>query len=156
MSSSRTRSPRSSWRARSSGRIWGNAAAGMGSSVVGSDEKRNGSRPPAFEGDGYIVNAFTSSYRNERRRSAMRWTVLSTLVVFGVAACGGEKKGDASQTAAGAAANAPPAPAAATAAPPAVGEGEMARGGTSQAAFEPATLTMQAGGVGAVIPLIRR
>src|SRR3989442_11046799 len=62
-SSSWTRSPRSSRTARSSGRIWGNAAAGMGSSVVGSDEKRNGLGPPAFEGDGYIVNAFTSSYR---------------------------------------------------------------------------------------------
>src|SRR2546427_679304 len=89
----------------------------MDSSVVGSDEKRNGSRPPAFEGDGYIVNAFTSSYRNERRRSAMRWTVLSTLAVFGVAACGGEKKGDASQTAAGAAGHAAPAPGAAPGTP---------------------------------------
>src|SRR2546428_1827100 len=142
-----TRSPRSSWRARSSGRIWGNAGAGMGSSVAGSDEKRNGSRPPAFEGDGYIVNAFTSSNRNERRRSAMRWTVLSTLVVFGVAACGGEKKGDASQTAAVATANAAPAPAAATATPAAVVEVKMTGDGTSKAAFEPATLTIKAGSV---------
>src|SRR2546428_1377710 len=147
MSSSCTRSPRSSWRARSSGRIWGNAGAGMDSSVVGSDEKRNGSRPPAFEGDGYIVNAFTSSYRNERRRSAMRWTVLSTLAVFGVAACGGEKKGDASQTAAVATANAAPAPAAATGTPAAVVEGKMTGDGTSKAPFQPAALTVKAGSV---------
>src|SRR2546426_7217040 len=117
----------------------------MGSSVVGRDEKRNGSWAPAFEGGAYIVNAFTSSHRNERRRSAMRWTVLSTLAVFGVAACGGEKKGDASQTAAVATANAAPAPAAATATPTAVVEGKMTGDGTSKAAFEPAALTVKAG-----------
>src|SRR2546430_2504312 len=150
MSSSCTRSPRSSRRARSSGRIWGNAGAGMGSSVVGSDEKRNGSRPPVLEGDRYIVNAFTSSYRNKRRRSAMRWTVLSTLVVFGVAACGGEKKSDASQSAAVATANAAPAPTGATveaATPAAVVEVKMTGDGTSKAAFEPAALTVKTGSV---------
>src|SRR5256712_14163815 len=146
MSRSCTRSPRSSGRARSSGRSWENAGAGMGSSVVGREEKRNRSRAPAFEGGGYIVNAFTSSHRNERRRSAMRWTVLSTLAVFGVAACGGEKKGDASQTAAVATANAAPAPAAATATPTALGEGKMTGGGTSKAAFQPAAPTGKAGG----------
>src|SRR2546422_5990379 len=146
LSRSCTRSPRSSRRARSSGRIWENAGAGMGSSVVGREEKGNRSRAPAFEGGGYIVNAFTSSHRNERRRSAMRWTVLSTLAVFGVAACGGEKKGDASQAAV-ATANAAPAPAAATATPTAVVEVKMTGDGTSKAAFEPATLTVKTGSV---------
>ncbi len=73
----------------------------------------------------------------------MRWTVLSTLAVFGVAACGSEKKGDASQTAAVATANAAPAPAA----PAAVVEVKMTGDGTSKAAFEPATLTVKAGSV---------
>jgi len=80
----------------------------------------------------------------------MRWTVLSTLVVFGVAACGGEKKGDASQSAAVATANAAPAPAAATveaATPAAVVEVKMTGDGTSKAAFEPAALTVKTGSV---------
>jgi len=76
----------------------------------------------------------------------MRWTVLSTLAVFGVAACGGEKKGDASQAAV-ATANAAPAPAAATATPTAVVEVKMTGDGTSKAAFEPATLTVKTGSV---------
>src|SRR2546428_5341346 len=74
----------------------------------------------------------------------MRWTVLSTIAVFGVAACGGEKKGDASQTAAVATANAAPAPAAATVTPAAVVEVKMTGDGTSKAAFEPAAPTGKA------------
>jgi plastocyanin len=122
----------------------------MGSSVVGRGEKRNGSRAAVLQAGGYIVNAFTSQNRIERRRLAMRWTVLGSLVAFGVVACGGEKKTDVSQTGAVSTANAAPAPATATSEtsnPPAVVEVKMTGNGTSIAAFDPATLTVKPGTV---------
>ncbi|HYT04516.1 MAG TPA: plastocyanin/azurin family copper-binding protein [Gemmatimonadales bacterium] len=78
----------------------------------------------------------------------MRLTLLTTIVAFGAIACGGEKKSDASQaqaaTPAPAAAAAAPAPAVPDA-PPTVVEVKMTGNGTSQAAFEPATLTIKPG-----------
>jgi plastocyanin len=73
----------------------------------------------------------------------MRFTVFTTLVAFGVVACGSEKKSAASQAEA-----ATPAPAAAApAAEPAgaVVEVKMTGNGTSQASFEPSKLTIKAG-----------
>jgi plastocyanin len=79
----------------------------------------------------------------------MRFTALTTLLVFGAAACG-EKKPEASQAAAAtpAAAQAVPEPAPdAPAAPAAVVEVKMTGNGTTKAAFEPATLTVKPGTV---------
>ncbi len=76
----------------------------------------------------------------------MRFTLLTTLVAFGVVACGSDKKSAASQAEA-----ATPAPAAASAAAPAaeptgpVVEVKMTGDGTTKAAFEPATLTIKPG-----------
>ncbi|HKW42088.1 MAG TPA: plastocyanin/azurin family copper-binding protein [Gemmatimonadales bacterium] len=76
----------------------------------------------------------------------MRFTLLSTLVAFGVVACGSEQKSTASQAqaatpAAGASAAAP----AAAATPAAIVEVKMTGNGTSQAAFEPSKLTIKPG-----------
>lgn len=78
----------------------------------------------------------------------MRLTLLTTLVGFGVVACGGEKQSATSQAQA-----ATPAPAAASAptampaAEPAgaIVEVKMTGDGTTKAAFEPATLTIKPG-----------
>ena len=75
----------------------------------------------------------------------MRFTMLTTLVAFGVAACGSEQKPAAAQ--AEAATPTPGAAAAAPAAEPAgaVVEVKMIGNGTSKAAFEPSKLTIKAG-----------
>ncbi len=76
----------------------------------------------------------------------MRLTLLTTLVAFGVVACGGDKKSGASQAEA-----ATPTPAATPAAAPAaeatgpVVEVKMTGDGTTKAAFEPAALTIKPG-----------
>jgi len=79
----------------------------------------------------------------------MRLTLLTTLVAFGVVACGSEKKPATAQ--AEAATPAPPAPTASAAPAPAVEtagsvvEVKMTGDGTTKAAFEPATLTIKPG-----------
>jgi plastocyanin len=74
----------------------------------------------------------------------MRFSLLTTLVAFGVIACGSEQKSTASQAQA---ATPAVAPAAAPAAAPtgAIVEVKMTGNGTSQAAFEPSKLTIKAG-----------
>src|SRR2546430_16496220 len=76
-------------------------------------QRVSGCRAPVLRARGYIVNAFTSATRHSsRRESAMRFTLLTTLVAFAIVACGGDKKPVASQaeaatpTPAGASANA--------------------------------------------------
>lgn len=78
----------------------------------------------------------------------MRFTLLSTLVAFGVVACGGDKKPSSSQaeaatpapsTGSTAAAAAPAAPAGA------IVEVKMTGNGTSQASFEPNKVTIKTG-----------
>jgi plastocyanin len=84
----------------------------------------------------------------------MRLTLLTTLVAFGVVACGGDKKSGASQAQAATPtppatpAAAPAAPATSAAAPATQGtvvEVKMTGDGTTKAAFEPATLTIKPG-----------
>lgn len=79
----------------------------------------------------------------------MRLTLLTTLVAFGVVACGGEKQSATSQAQAAtpAPAAAAPAPAATPAAEPvgAIVEVKMTGDGTTKAAFEPAVLTIKPG-----------
>jgi plastocyanin len=77
----------------------------------------------------------------------MRFTLLTTLVAFGIVACGGEKKSTTSQAQA-----ATPTPATASTATPAAAEPagaivevKMTGNGTSQASFEPNKLTIKAG-----------
>jgi plastocyanin len=74
----------------------------------------------------------------------MRFTLLTTLVTFGVIACGSEQKSTSQAQAATPAAAAPAAPAAA-AEPAAIVEVKMTGNGTSQAAFVPTKLTIKAG-----------
>ncbi|HET7296566.1 MAG TPA: plastocyanin/azurin family copper-binding protein [Gemmatimonadales bacterium] len=75
----------------------------------------------------------------------MRFTLFTTLVAFGVAGCGGEKKSTSQAQAA------TPAPAAASATVPAaeptgaVVEVKMTGDGTTKAAFEPSKLTIKTG-----------
>ena len=73
----------------------------------------------------------------------MRLTALAVLVALGAAACGGDKKADAAPAAQAPAAQ----PAATTSAAPAgpVVEVKMTGNGTSQASFEPKTLTIAPG-----------
>jgi plastocyanin len=80
----------------------------------------------------------------------MRFTLLSTLVAFGVVACGSEKKSNTSQAQAATPAPATATTAAAAATPAAepagaIVEVKMTGNGTSQAAFEPNKLTIKSG-----------
>ena len=77
----------------------------------------------------------------------MRFTLLSTLVAFGLAACGGDKKSSASQAEAATRAPSSASTAAAEPAAPAsaIVEVKMTGNGTSQAAFEPSKLTIKTG-----------
>jgi plastocyanin len=81
----------------------------------------------------------------------MRFTLLTTLVAFGVAACGSEQKPATAQAAAATPAPVTPAPAAASTATPAaepagaIVEVKMTGDGTTKAAFEPSKLTIKAG-----------
>jgi plastocyanin len=75
----------------------------------------------------------------------MRFTLLTTLVAFGVVACGGEKKSTASQAEAATPAAATPAPAPAAEPAGVVVEVKMTGDGTSKAAFEPSKLSIKAG-----------
>src|SRR5437762_3697160 len=110
-------------------------------------QRVSGCRAPVLRARGYIVNAFTSATRHSsRRESAMRFTLLTTLVAFAIVACGGDKKSAASQAEA-----ATPAPAGASAnaaAPEPAGpvvEVKMTGNGTSVAAFEPSKVTVKTG-----------
>src|SRR2546430_13835520 len=85
-------------------------------------QRVSGCRAPVLRARGYIVNAFTSATRHSsRRESAMRFTLLTTLVAFAIVACGGDKKSAASQ--AEAATPAPAGAAANAAAPEPAGAG---------------------------------
>ncbi|HVH68506.1 MAG TPA: plastocyanin/azurin family copper-binding protein [Gemmatimonadales bacterium] len=80
----------------------------------------------------------------------MRFTLLTTLVAFGVVACGSEQKSTASQAQAATPAAAAPATGAPSAAPAAAPAGaivevKMTGNGTSQAAFAPSKLAIKTG-----------
>jgi plastocyanin len=131
---------------------------GIGNSVVALVRKRNGA---VWEGSRFATARVYCERVHKRfpvivpEESAMRLTLLTTLVAFGVVACGGEKKSSASQAEAATPAPAvtPAAPAATPAAPAAtratpaaaVVEVKMTGDGTTKAAFEPATLTIKPG-----------
>jgi plastocyanin len=70
----------------------------------------------------------------------MRFTLLTTLVVFAIVACGGDKRPATSQAEA-----ATPTPAAVSASAAAVVEVKMTGNGTTAAAFEPSKVTIKTG-----------
>jgi plastocyanin len=77
----------------------------------------------------------------------MRLTALTTLLAFGIVACGGEKKPEGSQAGAGTPTTAQAAPAPVTDAAVAVVEVKMTGNGSTKAAFEPNTLSIKPGTV---------
>src|SRR5213596_168749 len=116
-------------------------------SVVAARRKCNGGlllEGSRFEVTGVYCERVHKPTAIVREEIAMRLTALTTILVLGAVACGGERKSGASQAQAAAPAPANAAPAAEQQKGPVV-EVKMTGNATTQAAFDPVKLTIKPG-----------